>query len=181
MIYVVTALKPEAQAFVDKYKLTKSKLDSFTLYKNKHVKVIVSGIGSLSTKKATKKLIETFKTNNDDIYLNIGICGADKNYSIGELVEVGVIAYKNETFVLNKNTTTKITCLDNEMSQNTYKLVDMDSYGFYEATKDKNNVYMYKVVSDHFEPNKVTKEGTKSLIFNIIDEVMQKVKHAAKS
>lgn len=178
MTYIVTALKPEAQAFVDKYKLSKNKLGDFTLFKNKNMHIIVSGIGSLNAKKATEKLIETFKKNDDDIYLNIGICGGYKNYSIGELVEVGAIIYNNETFVLNKNTTTKINCLNNEMSQNIHKLVDMESFGFYEATINKNNVYMYKVVSDHFEPNKVTKEGTKSLIFNVIEEVMQKVKHA---
>jgi hypothetical protein len=35
---------------------------------------------------------------------------------------------------------------------------------------------MYKIVSDHFEPHKVTKEKTKALIFNVIDEIVQKVK-----
>jgi hypothetical protein len=35
---------------------------------------------------------------------------------------------------------------------------------------------MFKVVSDNFEPHKVTKDMAKMLIFKKIDEIMKRVK-----
>lgn len=108
----------------------------------------------------TKDIIELM--NEDDIILNVGICGASKKYKIGQLLD----GLKED-----------LRCVDYEVSKNEcYELVDMESSGFLEATKDLQNRYMFKVVSDHFEPQKVTKEATKSLIFNSIDEIMKKVR-----
>ena len=45
MIYIIVALKAEAQAFVDKYKLTKTKLSRFNVFYNNRMMLIVSGIG----------------------------------------------------------------------------------------------------------------------------------------
>ncbi|QOY52002.1 hypothetical protein [Candidatus Sulfurimonas baltica] len=175
MLYIIIALKPEAQAFVDKYKLTKTKLENFTLHVNENMTLIVSGVGVLNAKIATAKIIEKFKPNEDDIFLNIGICGANKKYKIGELVEIASVIYKNENFVINENTLHVINCEDSEVDRENFAIVDMESFGFYEATKEMKNIYMYKVVSDHFEPKQVTKEKTKLLIFNAIDEIMKKV------
>ena len=69
MIYLVIALKPEAQAFVDKYKLTKSKLGAFTLFSNENMKLIVSGMGIENARIATQTLINNFDISDDDIYI----------------------------------------------------------------------------------------------------------------
>ncbi|MCK4737708.1 MAG: hypothetical protein KAT10_04040, partial [Sulfurimonas sp.] len=79
-------------------------------------------------------------------------------------------------YIINSNFPNIITCKDSEVYEDNGNIVDMESFGFYSATKDIKNRYMYKVVSDHFEPSKVTKDKTKSLIFNVIEEVMKKVK-----
>ena len=76
MIYIVTALKPEAQAFVDFYKLKKSKLGNYTAFIDNNITLIVSGIGVVNARLATQTLINHFDITDDDIYLNIGICGA---------------------------------------------------------------------------------------------------------
>ena len=152
MIYIVTALKPEAQAFVDKYKLPKSK-------KNSQISLFVSGIGSQNMLQTTKDIVELM--SEDDIILNVGICGASKKYKIGQLIDG-----------LKEN----LTCVDYEVSQNDcYEFADMESSGFLEATQGLQNRYIFKIVSDHFEPHTVTKEATKSLIFNAIEEIMKKV------
>ncbi|DAB28358.1 MAG TPA: hypothetical protein CFH78_02885 [Sulfurimonas sp. UBA10385] len=174
-MYIVTALKPEAQAFVDKYKLKKSKCDNFTLFSDEKLKVIIGGIGVHNAKNATLALIQMFKPSNNDIFINVGICGANQKYTIGELIKIGSIVYKDKKYIINDSTFTTITCKDIEMSYDVYDIVDMESFGFYEATKEIKNRYMYKVVSDNFEPNKVTKEGTKKLIFSLIDEIMKEV------
>ena len=57
MLYVITALKPEAQAFVDKYKLLPSKLANYKLFQNDKMIVIVSGLGVKSARLATQTLI----------------------------------------------------------------------------------------------------------------------------
>lgn len=161
MLYIIIALKPEAQAFVDKYKLTKTKLEKFTLHVNKNMTVITSGIGPSNANIATTKIIEKFNPTEKDIILNVGICGADEKYKIGQLID----GFKN-----------RLTCVDKEVNiKNKYELVDMESAGFLEATNGMKNIYMYKVVSDHFEPHKVTKENTKKLIFDKLDEIMTRI------
>lgn len=148
MLYIMCALKSEAQAFVDKYKLPKNKQNSQT-------KIIVSGIGSENMFNATKNIVT--KMSEDDIIINVGICGADKKFAIGELIDV-----REEN----------LTCVDSDILEHgKYELVDMESNGFLKATQGVENKYMFKVVSDHFEPHKVTKEKTKSLIFNVIDDI----------
>ena len=50
----------------------------------------------------------------------------------------------------------------------------MESFGFYDAVIHSPAIkkfHILKVVSDHFEPQKVTKVGTKLLIFNAIDDI----------
>lgn len=171
MLYVVTALKSEAQAFVDKYRLQKAKCGRFGMFENESIKVIVSGVGVLSAKEAAKALIEFFKPNENDWIVNIGICGANKNHEIGKLLKIGTIVYEDKKYLLDPLGYT-LTCKEHEVSQNLYEIVDMESFGFYKATHGFFNRAIYKVVSDHFEPQSVTKEGTKKLISNVIDEMI---------
>jgi len=148
MLYIMCALKSEAQAFVDKYKLSKEK-------HNSQLTVIVSGIGSENMFKATTNIVKNM--NDKDIIINVGICGADKKFHLGQLIDASEH---------------NLTCVDFEISENgVYELVDMESDGFLKATKNIKNSYIFKVVSDHFEPQTVTKEKTKSLIFNVIDDI----------
>ncbi|ADN10060.1 hypothetical protein [Sulfurimonas autotrophica] len=173
MLYIVTALKPEAQAFVDKYRLKKNKLQNYTLFQNKNIKLIISGIGVSNARLATQTLINNFDITDDDIYLNVGICAAPKSHSIGELIEVGEIIYKDTSYLLGADKQT-LTCKDEEVASEQATIVDMESYGFYDAVFHNPAIkkfHILKVVSDHFEPKKVTKEGTKSLLFNVIDDI----------
>ena len=172
MTYIVTALKPEAQAFVDFYKLKKSKLGDYTTFTDKNITLIISGLGVINARLATQTLINNFDITDDDIYLNIGICGASTEYEIGQLLEIGSIS--DEDISYNFKNKKKIACLNSEANDNSYNIVDMESYGFYDAVIHSpaiKNFYIFKVVSDHFEPHKVTKDATKSLIFNVINDI----------
>lgn len=179
MLYIVTALKPEAQAFVEKYKLQKSELGNFTLFSNQVMMLIISGLGVENAALATQTLINHFDITDEDIYLNTGICAADKKYEIGELIEIGSISYNSQTYKISQEKLPTITCLDEEADEAKYEIVDMESFGFYDAVKHSpaiKNIFIFKVVSDHFEPEKVTKEGTKSLLFNAIDAINKQIK-----
>ena len=173
MTYIVTALKPEAQAFVDFYKLKKSKLGDYTAFRDENIILIISGLGVTNARRATQTLINNFDITDDDTYLNIGICGASPAYEIGKLLEIGSIVYENQTYKTKDDKYT-IVCVDSEVKDDTYEIVDMESYGFYDAVIHNpaiKNFYIFKVVSDHFEPHKVTKDKTKSLLFNVIDVI----------
>ncbi|MCK9455289.1 MAG: hypothetical protein WCY51_03465 [Sulfurimonas sp.] len=177
MLYIVTALKPEIQAFIDKYKLLKGKCDKFTLFSSRELRVILSGVGINNAKEATDALIKNFKPSKDDIFINIGICGASRKYKIGELIKVGRVIYRDKEHIVGNNPLCTLTCKDSEASKSLDEIVDMESYGFCEATTYIENRYIYKVVSDHFEPNIVTKDGTKKLIFDVIEHVIKEVKN----
>ena len=170
MIYIVTALKPEAQAFVEYFKLKKSKLDSYTLFSNETITLIISHIGVENSRRATQTLINHYDISDLDTYFNIGICAASKRYEIGELIECGSILYKGIKYSFNKEYPL-ISSLDQEAESQCYEIVDMESYGFYDAVVHNPAIkqfHILKVVSDHFEPKSVTKELTKSLLFNAI-------------
>ena len=172
MTYIVTALKPEAQAFVDFYKLKKNKLGDYTAFSNQNITLIISGLGVVNARLATQTLINNFDITDDDIYLNVGICGASREYEIGQLLEIGSITYEDINYVFKD--AKEIVCLDSETSDNNYSIVDMESYGFYDAVIHSpaiKNFYIFKVVSDHFEPHVVTKDVTKSLVFNVINDI----------
>jgi len=174
MLYIVTALKPEAQAFIDKYKLKKESLQNYKIFTNENIRLIVSGLGVKNSMIATQTLINHFDITDNDIYLNIGICGASDKYEIGELLNISTIKYKETSYLLKENILKTITCLDDEAHTDEYEIVDMESFGFYDAVIHSpaiKNRYILKVVSDHFEPHKVTKDKTKSLIFNVIDDI----------
>ena len=167
------ALKAEAQAFVDRYKLQKSRIDNFIIYKGETILLIVSGIGVESCRVATQTLINHFDIEDDDIFVNIGVCGADISYDIGELIEIGAISYDEILYVYDKDKKS-IVCVDFAVDKTTYDIVDMESYGFYDAVIHNPAIKkfkIYKVVSDHFEPQKVTKDFAKKLIADRLEEI----------
>lgn len=178
MIYITVALKSEAQAFVDKYKLQKSRLGEFMVFSNARIKLIVSGVGVSFARDATQTFINHYDITDEDVYANVGICGGDKTYEIGELLEVGSVTYEGIKHVLKENKK-QIHTLDEEMSECGFELVDMEAYGFYDAVIHNpaiKHAHILKVVSDHFEPQLITKEKTKALIFDKIDDINKIIK-----
>ena len=174
MKYIVMALKSEAQALVERYKLHKSKLRDYTLFENEKIRLIISGVGVENAMRATQTLIDFYDISDEDIYINLGICAASKEYEIGALIEVGTILYQEEEFIVHSYLQSKIHCMDAEQTDATSELVDMESFGFYDAVRHSSaikNFHIYKVVSDHFEPQSVTKDGTKKLIGDVLEQL----------
>lgn len=181
MLYIVVALKSEAQAYVDRYKLTKSTLKDFKLFSNATMRLIISGIGVKASRMATQTLINSYDITDDDIYINVGICGASQRFSIGTLIEVGAISYEGINYSWSETNAT-LTTVDEAMSDEKYPFVDMEAYGFYDAVIHSPAIKLfgvYKVVSDHCNPQSVTKESTKMLIFNQIDAINSLIKQKA--
>ena len=144
------------------------------MFTNDSMMLIVSGIGVENSARATQTLINHYDITDDDIYVNIGICGACTNHNIGSLLEIGTLVYEKKAMQLQSQSKHTLTCLNEPATVDTYDIVDMESYGFYDAVIHSPAIkkfYILKVVSDHFEPRKVTKEKTKSLLFNAINAI----------
>jgi len=173
LLYIVVALKVEAQAFVEKYKLKKEKLSSFTLFVSEEIRLIISGIGVQNAREATQTLVNNYDITDEDIYLNAGICGANKEYEIGTLIEIGSLVFEGMTYTLDSKNA-ELNCVNAAISTDTLKIVDMESYGFYDAVIHNpaiKHFHILKVVSDHFEPQKVQKDATKALLFKRLSAI----------
>jgi len=175
MIYIVTALQAEAQPFIEKYKLKKEKIANYKIFTNETIKLIISGMGEVNARLATQALINYFDITDDDVYINVGICGASKKYDIGELIEISNIIFNDKTYQLNKREKKTIVCVNEPIDKPLYDIVDMESFGFFDSVSHSpaiKNSFIFKVVSDHFEPQSVTKDGVKGLIRQHLDEIM---------
>ncbi|MBA3026559.1 MAG: hypothetical protein FP820_09130 [Sulfurimonas sp.] len=174
MIYIVVALKGEAQAFVDKYKLSKKSVHGFTLFSNREFCLIISGMGVQNARAATQTLINLYDITDEDIYLNVGICAARPEYAIGELLEINAIEYENHLYRLTQTQGKTLTCVDEQLYDEQYEIADMESFGFYDAVTHSpaiKNYFIFKVVSDHFQPQIVSKDGAKMLLFKRLEEI----------
>ncbi|MDQ7067500.1 MAG: hypothetical protein Q9M40_05770 [Sulfurimonas sp.] len=53
-------------------------------------------------REATQTLINNFDISDEDIFVNIGICGAKKDYKIGSLLEIGEVIYDGISYMFEK-------------------------------------------------------------------------------
>lgn len=178
MNFVVMALRCEAQPFVEKYKLSKEKLDGYIFFQHKDFCIIISGIGVDNARLATQTLINHFDLDDEDSFYNIGICGASRRFELGECIEIGSIEYDGvlEHF---SDRGEQICCVDEPLEQEgSCEIVDMESYGFYDAVRHNPAIKkfaIFKVVSDYFEPSRVSKEHCKQSILQAMDVLKGKM------
>ena len=173
LLYIVVALKAEAQAYIDRYKLQKSSLSSYKLFSSKEMKLIISGMGVINARNATQALINAYDITDDDVYLNVGICGAQSSVVVGSLLSFSAVEYEGIEYKF-KEDGELLTCVDEPLATPSCKFADMESYGFYDAVVHNpaiKNFHILKVVSDHFEPQSVTKDSAKKLLFNKINAI----------
>ena len=175
----------EARPFIDHFKLNKDFSNrQFNQFLDENISLIVSGIGKMKSAIATTFLLSQAKNLDSSIIFNIGIAGSAKHHSIGAAVLVNKItdhesgrsffpaALQNhnleearlESFsqaVSRKNTT-----VDN------LELVDMEASGYYEAASNflsASQIYCIKVVSDHLDDQKISKQFVSDLILQNLD------------
>ena len=172
MLYITVALSAEARPLIEHFQLTRTYTLPYTIFENEEVKLIVTGIGIENAMMATSALLGQFPPSKTDILINIGICAAPQSFEIGEAFLVHKISYKdNFSFpdilfehVLKES---DILCVDEPVDEILNNPVDMESYGVYKAASrffSTHQILFLKVVSDHFEPQSVTKELAIELI-----------------
>lgn len=179
MIYLITALDAEAKAIVEHYRLKRDTSLPYTLYRGEDILLLVTGIGKINTLMSVSTLLGWRIPERKDILINIGICGAPSTFEIGEpllihqIIDNGRCYYPDilYTHTLRESTLTSVE--SPQASASTFP-VDMESAGVFQAASrffKLHQIAFLKIVSDHFEPHNVTKEGVMALLKSHIPTV----------
>lgn len=179
MIYIVTALDAEARPLIETYSLTRNHILPYTLYTGDEAIVLVCGMGKANAMMATSALLGYRIPQKGDILLNIGICAAPESFSVGEMAVVHqIIDHDRRTYpdILYPHSfrETPLLCVDAPQSTPLPYPADMESAGIFNAARaffKLHRMAFVKIVSDHFEPHRVTRETAEELIRTNLENI----------
>lgn len=191
MLYIVIALSAEARPIVQMFKLKRVYTLPYTLFENDDVTLIISGMGIENAMMATSALLGYKPPTENDLLINIGICAAPQSFEIGEALLVHKITHQNHAYfpdILFEHPLKEcdLTSVDAPVEGGVQTAVDMESYGVYKASSrffKTHQMLFFKVVSDHFEPQNVTKESASELIAHNLPQlkyILRSAKFVAK-
>lgn len=88
MTYFLTALYCEAKDIISYYKMKKdTNASKFQVFRSENEMLIISGVGGIKAVVAATYLLNRFGYDEDDLFVNIGICGSAKDkFEIGEII-----------------------------------------------------------------------------------------------
>lgn len=88
MIYIAVALGIEAKPIIDYFNLKRDNgIKKLQLFRSERITLIITGVGILKSAIALTHILSQMKIEENDIFLNIGICGAkNKKFKIGDVV-----------------------------------------------------------------------------------------------
>jgi len=158
MVLVHTALLSEAQSIIENYKLNLLQKNP-RIYTNDTILLVVSNIGKENTINTLEVVFNRYKIQKA---INIGIAGSGtKKYNIGDI------------FCTNKKLSNikhiKLTTVDKVQIQSDEKeiLYDMEAKYFEEICikyLNKQDIYIFKIISDYLDDTIPSKEFIKQLI-----------------
>ena len=149
MTGIVCAYLKEAKPLIKYFNLKKVN-DKFNIYENENISLIVSGQGEINSAIATTYLLSIRNISN---IINFGIAGSSK-YKIGDIFLVNKIndKYFPDILVSHKFRESEIICFNEVVTEGEYKLVDMESEGFFKAAikfLKAHQIHLIKIVSDN--------------------------------
>jgi nucleoside phosphorylase len=151
--FFVCATKTEAQNIIDTYNLRKLQNKNFSIFSSFENTLIISGIGKINCALAVSHLANNFNIQEKDEIINFGICGSSK-YKIGTKLDIGMIIDIDDgkKYILNSSKETLHCSSKPILNEASYSAVDMESTGFYIASKKCfKNIQIQKIVSDNFD------------------------------
>ncbi|PJZ28561.1 phosphorylase [Leptospira kmetyi] len=169
MIFISVALFPEAKPLIETLglKILRDK-NPFPVYQKENHTLVISGMGKIYSAMSVAFLLNEFKESIADSswIFNFGICGAPKEFSeIGKSFLIHKITDEGSQRnvypdILFKSPIPESTLLtvdkpvfENETSTLPNALVDMEAYGFFQASRkffSGDRIRIVKTVSDHF-------------------------------
>lgn len=185
MIYLITALHSEARPLIEHFNLKPDQAYSKPeLYVGDGITLAVSRMGRMKSAIATAAVLARADQPEKSIVANVGICGAPLSFQSGEMFminevrddETGRAYYPNIVLKHNLPENGLITynqpVLDG--GSDSQKLVDMEASGFFEAASvfmSPEQIVILKMVSDHMNGERITKEIVSNLVKSHIPEI----------
>lgn len=185
MIYIAVALGIEARPLIKKFKLKKdSTINRVQVFKNEKIILIVTGVGILKSAIALTYILSKLKIDSDDIFVNIGVCGAkNEEFKVGDIVLCNKIinseskrAYYPDMIFnhrFKEGSLESFNRVINSESGVTGDLVDMEGAGLIEASSyffETYQVNIIKIVSDYLDGD-IDSESVESLIEKALVEI----------
>jgi adenosylhomocysteine nucleosidase len=185
MIYISVALGIEAKPIIKYFNLKRdNSIKKLQVFKNERVTLIITGVGILKSAIALTYILSQSEIDEDDIFLNIGICGAkSEKYSIGDIVlcnkiinsELEKSYYPDMVFNHSfkegslESFNTPVYCGDEVVGD----LVDMEGAGLFEATTyffQSYQLNFIKIVSDYLD-REVEQNQVEELILKSLPQI----------
>lgn len=172
MNYIVTALDAEARVFIEHYRLKRDATLPYTVYKGEDTLLLITGMGKTNAMMALSALLGYRLPGRNDNLINIGICGAPSEYALGEALLIHQLLDEDRRYypdILYTHTLreTSLICVNSPVESPLSFPVDMESTGVFQAASKffkLHRMAFVKIVSDHCQPDTVTKEGVVSLM-----------------
>lgn len=178
----------EAQPFINKLHLKKDlTCTKFQIFKNTEITLLISGVGKIKSVVALTYLLSKTDISPEDLLINIGICGCkDKTVALGSIFLCNKIIDNDtkHTFYpdiifkhnFNESSIETTSLLDNNPKKFSGNLIDMESSGIYEAAStflQPHQIFFIKIVSDHLNTSKITKDNISKLISNSSNKIIE--------
>ncbi len=170
MLYFIIAHSAEAQPVIQHFKMQRVYKFSYTMFEADNVRLIICNAGIDNAMMATSVLLAHYIPTNNDLLINIGICGAPGE--IGTMLLVHKITHNHHSYfpdILFKHDLQEISLktVDMPSANISDNAVDMEAYGIYKAASrffKAHQMIFLKIISDNFQPESITKETAKKLI-----------------
>lgn len=194
MIYIAVALGIEAKPIIRYFNLKRdNEIKKLQVFKSERVTLVVTGVGILKSAIALTHLLSQIEIREDDIFLNIGVCGAkSEKYRIGEVVLCNRVInsdlkrsyYPDMVFIHPfregslESFNTPIYCGDEVEGD----LVDMEGAGLFEATTyffQSYQLNFLKIVSDYLD-REIESKDVEKLIEKSLPKIDDWVKEREK-
>lgn len=172
MIYLLCAFEIEARVLIEHFKLQKQSNTAYKLFKNSEMLLIISGMGQEKAAHAIQYLLLHFPPiSQDNAFLNLGICAAHQEHKIGTLVQIKTLVDTNAAHHLQclDSDIQRVSCFSSKTPVHTpvsEDIAEMESMAIYLKTQSyfkATKISFLKVVSDHFNPQKLDKAFIRSL------------------
>lgn len=189
MIYIAVALTVEAKPLMTYFKLKKdNEIKKYQVFKNEEITLIITGSGIMQGAIAVTYVLGNLDIGEEDIFVNLGICGAVKDrFSIGDIILCNKIInncskknfYPDMLFKHKFKEGTLETffqVVDEKMEKEKIKgeIVDMEGAGVCEAASlffSQHQINIIKIVSDYLNTSKITAEKVMELVENKINKI----------
>ncbi len=160
MIFLVFALKIEAEPFINKLELKKvHNINKTRIYKRENIVALITGTGLINAAASLSYGLSKYYNNKNDIIINIGIAGGPKELKIGDPVLINKIigVDGNEFFPdisehpFKEGTLKTVLKTEIKNDKNDNYLQDLEGEALYCVSQNyvyQNNIHLIKIVSD---------------------------------